>query len=86
MAHQHPDHFGWTDIDDIAEALAAAHPTVDPLTLRFTALRGMIEALANFRPEPGHPVNERILEEVQAAWCQARADGPALDADEDGHD
>jgi FeS assembly protein IscX len=83
VAHHHPDHFGWTDIDDIAEALAAAHPAVDPLTLRFTALRGMIEALANFRPEPGHPVNERILEEVQAAWCEARSGHAPRGDDED---
>lgn len=60
--------FGWLDTLRIAEELADAHPEVDPLALRFTALRGMVEKLSGFLEEPGHPVNERILETIQAQW------------------
>lgn len=60
--------FGWLDVDRIAEALADAHPGVDPLKVRFTSLRTMIEALSAFRPDPAHPVNEKILEAIQMSW------------------
>lgn len=71
--------FGWTDVDDIADALVAAHPSVDPLTLRFTALRAMVEQLPGFTADPAHPVNERILEEIQAIWHQEREGAPPED-------
>ncbi|MBX9735809.1 MAG: Fe-S cluster assembly protein IscX [Phycisphaerales bacterium] len=64
--------FGWLDIEDIALALHEAHPRVDPLTLRFTALRGLVEALPGFAPDPAHPVNEKILESIQVAWHEER--------------
>lgn len=70
--------FGWLEVDRIAEALAEAHPGVDPLAVRFTDLRRMVEALPGFREEPGHPVNERILEVIQMSWH-----GEKLDRDED---
>jgi FeS assembly protein IscX len=70
MAREHT--FGWLEIDDIAEALAEAHPQTDPLVLRFTALRAMVEQLPGFRPDPDHPVNEKILEAIQAAWVDLR--------------
>jgi FeS assembly protein IscX len=60
--------FGWLDIDRIAEELADAHPSVNPLSVRFTDLRRMVEALPGFVPEVGHPVNEKILEAVQMSW------------------
>ena len=70
--------FGWLEVDRIAEGLADAHPGVDPLTIRFTDLRRMVEALPGFREEPGHPVNERILEVIQMSWR-----GEKLDRDDE---
>lgn len=66
--------FGWLDVRRIGEALADAHPARDPLAVRFTELRRMIEALPGFTPDPAHPVNEKILEAVQAIWHEEAAD------------
>lgn len=66
--------FGWLEVDRIAEALADAHPGLDPLKVRFTELRGMIEALPRFKEEAGHPVNERILEVIQMSWRGEKMD------------
>lgn len=73
--------FGWLDTDRIGEALFEAHPKTDPLSLRFTDLRRLVEALPDFRADPGHPVNEKILETIQMAWHDER-DG-VVDEDED---
>ena len=67
-------------MDRIAEGLALAHPQRDPLTVRFTELRGLVERLAGFKEEPGHPVNEKILETIQMRWHEERED---LKDDED---
>lgn len=75
--------FGWLDIDDIAEALDLAHSAVNPYALRFTELRRLVEALPGFKADPDHPVNEKILETIQAAWIELRTDGPASDDDDD---
>ena len=64
--------FGWLDVHRIGEELADAHPKTDPLTVRFTDLRTLVEALPNFKEEPGHPVNERILETIQKHWHEER--------------
>lgn len=64
--------FGWLEVDRIAESLADAHPDKDPLAVRFTDLRRLVEALPGFREEPGHPVNERILEVIQMKWREER--------------
>lgn len=66
--------FGWLEVDRIAEALADAHPAVNPLTVRFTELRKMVEVLPGFAPEAGHPVNEKILEAIQMSWNGERLD------------
>lgn len=71
----------WLDVDLIAEALFAAHPATDPLTIRFTELRRMVEALPDFEPRPGHPVNEKILETIQMRWHEERSDAPRDDAE-----
>lgn len=62
------DTFHWLDVERIGEELAEAHPGVDPLRISFPVLRRMVEALPGFREEPGHPVNERILEAIQQHW------------------
>ena len=38
----------WDDAEDIAERLIAAHPDVDPLTIRFTDLHRWVCALPEF--------------------------------------
>ena len=57
----------WQDADEIAFALAEAHPTVDPLTVRFTDLHGYVTALDDFADDPAAS-SERILEAIQTAW------------------
>jgi FeS assembly protein IscX len=78
-----PEKFGWTDIEDIVLALDEAHPDTDALSVRFTDLRKMVEALEDFEADPGHNVNEQILEAIQAGWHEERQEQAALDRDED---
>ena len=59
----------WHTIDDIAEALMAAKPDVDPLTVRFTDLRGWIAALPDWNDDI-HLSNEAKLEAVQMEWYE----------------
>lgn len=81
MAGHSSHSFGWLEVDRIAEALFKAHRRTDPLSLRFVALRGLIEALPGFREEAGHPVNEKILETIQMRWHEEFTDAPARDDD-----
>lgn len=62
--------FGWTEIEEISEALLEKYPDRDPLTLRFPELTGMVEGLEHFQPGQGQRVNEQILEAIQAAWYE----------------
>ncbi|OZI19302.1 Fe-S assembly protein IscX [Bordetella genomosp. 9] len=59
----------WTDVFDIAAALADAHPDVDPTQVRFTALRDMVMALPGFSDDPARS-GEKILEAIQQAWIE----------------
>lgn len=68
------DTFGWLEVRRIGEELAERFPQRDPMTVRFTELRALVESLPGFREEPGHPVNERILETIQANWIEERED------------
>lgn len=63
-----PSTFGWLDVHRIAEELADRHPGVDPIAVKFVDLRQMVAALPRFHEEPGHPVNEKILETIQMLW------------------
>lgn len=81
-----PESFGWTDIEDIVLALDEAYPDVDALSVRFTELRKMVEALDDFEAEPGHNVNEQILEAIQAGWHEERQEQAALQRDEEDDD
>jgi FeS assembly protein IscX len=67
-----PDEFTWRDVQRIGELLADTHEGVDPFTVSFPRLKAMVAALPGFREEPGHPVNERILEEIQRVWGEER--------------
>ena len=57
----------WTDSQEIAIALADAHPDVDPRRVNFVDLRNMIVALPGFDDDPKRS-GEKILEAVQMAW------------------
>jgi FeS assembly protein IscX len=57
----------WTDTQDIAIALADAHPEIDPRTIRFTDLHRWVTALEEFDDDPQRS-GEKILEAIQAAW------------------
>lgn len=83
--------FSWTDIDEIAYQLTEHHGEVDPTAIKFTVLRGLVEGLDGFEPEPGQSVNEQILEAIQQAWIEERADaglagGGAADDEEEDED
>ncbi|MEP7085197.1 MAG: Fe-S cluster assembly protein IscX [Betaproteobacteria bacterium] len=59
----------WTDINDIAIALADAHPDVDPKTVRFTDLQRWVCALDEFDDDPARG-GEKVLEAIQMAWIE----------------
>ena len=59
----------WTDTNDVAIALADAHPDVDPRTIRFTDLHRWVCELDEFDDDPKRS-GEKILEAIQAAWIE----------------
>jgi FeS assembly protein IscX len=61
--------FKWTDVREIAIALAEEHPDVDPRTIRFTDLYSWVLALDGFDDDPKHS-GEKILEAIQQAWIE----------------
>jgi FeS assembly protein IscX len=75
------DTFGWLETDLIGEMLAEHYLDKDPLRIGFLELKQLVAALPGFKEEPGHPVNEKILEHIQAAWIEEREDRPKDDSD-----
>ncbi len=61
----------WTDVREIAIALAEAHPDVDPLSIRFTDLHRWVRELPGFSDDPARS-NEKVLEAIQMAWLDER--------------
>ena len=61
----------WDDAEDIAERLAEQHPTVDPLSVRFTELHRWIVELPDFADDPKES-SEGKLERIQMAWVELR--------------
>jgi FeS assembly protein IscX len=59
----------WTDVRDIALALAERHPDADPRAVRFTDLRQWIIELPGFDDDPKRG-GEKILEAVQMTWIE----------------
>jgi FeS assembly protein IscX len=57
----------WTDINEIAIALAEKYPAVDPQYVRFTDLHRWVMELEGFDDDPKHS-GEKILEAIQLAW------------------
>ena len=73
--------FGWLEVRLIGELLAEHQPAIDPLRVGFVQLKQLVIGLPGFKEEPGHPANERILEEIQRHWIEERED--LKDDDED---
>lgn len=59
----------WTDVQDIAFALADTHPDVDPKTVNFVALHNYVVDLPDF-DDDHHRGGEKVLEAIQAAWME----------------
>jgi len=59
----------WTDIQELAIALAEKFPEVDPATVRFTDLHNWVLELDGFADDPRHS-GEKILEAIQQAWIE----------------
>ena len=63
----------WIDAEDIAIVLVEKLPDVDPLTVRFTDLRGHVLSLEGFDDDPKSS-NEPKLEAIQMAWHEEYKD------------
>ncbi len=61
----------WTDVREIAIALADRFPDVDPLTVRFTDLHRWVCELPGFSDDPSRS-NEKVLEAIQMTWLDER--------------
>ncbi|MBF0285502.1 MAG: Fe-S cluster assembly protein IscX [Magnetococcales bacterium] len=61
----------WTDVRDIAIALADSRPETDPLSVRFTDLMRWVMELPGFDDQPER-CNEKILEAIQMTWLDER--------------
>jgi FeS assembly protein IscX len=59
----------WTDIREIAIALADKFPDTDPKSVRFTDLHNWVLELPGFDDDPKRS-GEKILEAIQAAWIE----------------
>ena len=59
----------WTDIHDLAIALADSKDDVDPISVSFVDLRNWILALPDFDDDPNR-CGEKILEAIQVAWIE----------------
>jgi FeS assembly protein IscX len=61
----------WTDVREIAIALADRYPEVDPLSVRFTDLHRWVRELPGFSDDPERS-SEKILEAIQMTWLDER--------------
>ena len=59
----------WTETSEIGFELAAAHPHVDPLTVRFADLRKWVARLDRFNEDLKRS-SDRILQAIQIAWVE----------------
>lgn len=57
----------WTDVRDIAIALAEKYPDIDPQYVRFTDLHRWVTELDGFDDKPDAS-GEKILEAIQMTW------------------
>ena len=70
----HGGDFHWLDVERISEELLDRHPDLDPVSVSFPDLKSLVTDLPGFKEEQGHPCNERILEAIQQAWIDERAE------------
>jgi FeS assembly protein IscX len=63
----------WVDSLDIAIELDERHADADPKYVNFVDLRQWVLDLEDFDDDPEHS-GERILEAIQLAWIEERAD------------
>ncbi|MFO0838168.1 MAG: Fe-S cluster assembly protein IscX [Phycisphaerae bacterium] len=68
-----PRKLTWIDTEDIALALLARFPEMDPLSVRFTDLHQWVCELPEFGDDP-KASNERKLEAIQMAWLEEAQD------------
>ena len=61
----------WTDVREIAIALAEKYPDVAPLSVRFTDLHRWVRELPGFSDDPERS-SEKILETIQMTWLDER--------------
>ena len=61
----------WTDSLEIAISLEDVHPDIDPLTINFVKLRGLVIALEDFK-EGDTQCGEKILEAIQMCWIDEK--------------
>ena len=66
--------YGWTDVEEIAIQLYEAYPSRDPLGVRFTELKDLVQRLDGFQASVGQVPNEKILEAIQSAWNEEYKD------------
>ena len=62
-----PQQLTWDNAEDIGILLAQKHPTLDPLSVRFTDLHRYVTELPDFNDDPKKS-NESKLEAIQMAW------------------
>jgi FeS assembly protein IscX len=62
-----PKSLTWDDAEDLGILLSEAHPTLDPLAVRFTDLHRYVTELPGFTGDP-KASNEGKLEAIQMAW------------------
>lgn len=63
----------WDDTEEIAIQLADAHPSVNPIEVRFTDLHRWVTELPAFNADP-KASNEGKLEAIQMAWLEEYRD------------
>ena len=63
----------WTDVFDIAMALADTHPEINQQYVNFVDLHAWVCNLEEFDDDPERS-GEKILEAIQAAWIEEVAD------------
>ena len=63
----------WSDAEELAIRLVEAHPTTDPLTVRFTDMHTWIVALPDSKDAPKKS-HEKPLQSIQMAWHEEYQD------------
>ena len=59
----------WTDVHDVAIALADSKEGINPLSVNFVELRQLILDLPEFDDDPER-CGEKVLEAIQMAWLE----------------